>query len=461
MTHFSNARWTLPGPSSLYLIVWWDDAAARDIRRRVPLTSVMAQLDRWETSRRHALQEIAEALGQRMPERQPPSLGGRLTEQSRARVAEAFRTGRLVALQSTSGQHLLQPNEGPAGRPFPASGQSGNVSRQGGSSSPLAQPSKPITLSQQAFVQQFSTSKQHGVIDLNNLSAELATALQGAGVTQEQLRKLTGPGGQFKGAGFEKLFRFLDTLDSKPGDRKLDLGTKEAPSPVGVLNEAFKAEVARNLLSEQYAAPGSQAGKTQPRLTVETHAWSVPMEQRKASVELAVVGMSQFKYAEDNGLDGNIACFPTAKAQADLYNAKTHGKSAPTFNGPEDSIQVAYAEDAAGRVVVDVTQVRLGREYIDKCLDAGYPALVGLSYADKSYNNDKISDHYVTVFKRGYDAKGRLYYEFKDPGSSGDTGRLHVDKDTGKLFREGDGKTRFVRSVDYEVSQVRTYAGLD
>ncbi len=59
------------------------------------------------------------------------------------------------------------------------------------------------------------------------------------------------------------------------------------------------------------------------------------------------------------------------------------------------------------------------------------------------------------------DEKGRLYYEYKDPGDGGRTGRLYVDKDTGKLFKEGDKKTGFVGSADYEFTQVRTYKGLD
>jgi len=46
------------------------------------------------------------------------------------------------------------------------------------------------------------------------------------------------------------------------------------------------------------------------------------------------------------------------------------------------------------------------------------------------------------------------------PGDGGREGRLYVDAATGKLFKEGDHLTDFVRSSDYEVTQVRTYVGV-
>jgi hypothetical protein len=68
-----------------------------------------------------------------------------------------------------------------------------------------------------------------------------------------------------------------------------------------------------------------------------------------------------------------------------------------------------------------------------------------------------MTDHFITVDKRGYDDQNRLYYEYKDPGNGGRVGRLHVDELTGKLFKQGDGKTDYVHSADYQVTQVRTY----
>lgn len=316
-----------------------------------------------------------------------------------------------------------------------------------------------ITRSQ--FTQQFSTAKKHGVIDMNNLSPELSKALAGAGVSEAELRKLAGPDGQIKGAEFNKLFKVLDGFDTKPGNDRLDLGTQAAPSPAGALNDAFKSEVARNLAFAQYAQPGTKPAPEQSRLTVAANALVVPEKDRKPPVDLNMKGIDQYAYAKKHKLDGDTACFPTAKAQADQYNAGQFGKKAPAFNPPDQVIQMAYAEDSQGRVTVDSKQAALGRDYIDKCLDAGYPALVGLSYEDNRYNHDKLTDHFVTIDKRGYDDAGRLYYEFKDPGAGGRTGRLYADATTGKLFKEGDQKTRYVASSDYEVSQVRTYQGLD
>jgi hypothetical protein len=62
--------------------------------------------------------------------------------------------------------------------------------------------------------------------------------------------------------------------------------------------------------------------------------------------------------------------------------------------------------------------------------------------------------------RNGYDAQGRLCCDFKDLGDKGKTGRSYVDGETGKLFREGDGESSLVHSSDYQVSQVRTYAGV-
>jgi hypothetical protein len=36
-------------------------------------------------------------------------------------------------------------------------------------------------------------------------------------------------------------------------------------------------------------------------------------------------------------------------------------------------------------------------------------------------------------------------------------GRLYVDEDTGKLFKQGDHKGPYVHNADFEVTQVRTY----
>jgi hypothetical protein len=85
---------------------------------------------------------------------------------------------------------------------------------------------------------------------------------------------------------------------------------------------------------------------------------------------------------------------------------------------------------------------------------------VGVS--DGSYfheNYDRMTDHFVTIFARGYDKQGRLYYDFKDPGNNGKEGRLYVDKDTGKFFKEATSNRNSGYTADqyWEMTHVMTY----
>lgn len=316
------------------------------------------------------------------------------------------------------------------------------------------------SLTANAFAKQFT--KQHSVIDTNNLSTELKTKLQSLNVSEADLKKLAGADGQIKGSEFKKLFALVDGFDDKPGDKKVQLkdGSGQA-TPAAEFNQALLDEVKANRSQAQYVKPGTKSASTQTPLTVDANALTVDAKDRKPDVDLGVKGQSQYDYADKHGLDGDTACFATAVAQCESYNKKTFGKTTPKLNGPDQTIQVAYAEDKKGRLAVDPTQARIAREYIDKALDAGYPVLVGASYSDKNYNHDKMTDHFVTINRRGHDDQGRLFYEFKDPGDGGRTGRLYVDKDTGKLFKEGDKKGGYVANADYEVTQVRTYQGIE
>ncbi len=316
------------------------------------------------------------------------------------------------------------------------------------------------SLSSSAFAKQFSNSS---VIDTNNLSPALSAKLKEVGLSAADLQKVAGPDGQIKGAEFKKLFGLVDGFDANSKDKKIHLTDDKATEPnvAAELNQALLDEVKTNRSIAQYAKPGTRPAPKQTPLTVDKNALVVDKKDAKPEVDLNVKGMSQYDYADDMGLKGDKACFATAEAQCNKFNAKEYGTKAPKLNGADQSIQMAYAEDSKGRVAVDPNQAKLGLAYIDKALDAGYPALVGASYKDASYNHDKMTDHFVTINKRGTDEKGRLYYEYKDPGDGGRTGRLYVDKDSGKLFKEGDKKTGYVGSADYEFTQVRTYKGLD
>lgn len=317
---------------------------------------------------------------------------------------------------------------------------------------------KPLT--RDGFAKQFTG---HAVIDTNNVSADLTKKLGELGVSVADLKKVAGPDGQIKGDEFKALFKVVDAFDAKAGDSKLQLtGATNELNVAGQLNQALLEEVKNNRGFSQYAKPGSApAAAEQPALGIESNALKVDVKDRKAAVALPVVGIDQVAYGAQLKIDGQKACFQAAVAQVERYNDAAFGRNAPRLNDASQTIQMAYAEDELGALEVDPTQVKLGREYIDKALDVGAPVLVGVSYDDENFNLDKLTEHFVTIHKRGYDAEGRLFYEFKDPGAGGRTGRAYVDADSGKLFKVGDGKSEYVRSANYEFTQVRTYKGIE
>lgn len=97
MAHSLNARWTLPGPTSAYIIVRSTDAAAKGNRHRVPSATIIPALDGWLVSHEGTLQEIHDAL--EGPQPSPfAQLGSGRQARLKARLATAFRTGKLVAL---------------------------------------------------------------------------------------------------------------------------------------------------------------------------------------------------------------------------------------------------------------------------------------------------------------------------------------------------------------------------
>lgn len=314
-----------------------------------------------------------------------------------------------------------------------------------------------------------SWSSNHGVIDVNNLSTKVKDQLGASksGVTEADLRAVAGTDGQIKGKDeFAELHKLLDKADGASDgvattkSKNIKDGTV-SDGKTAALYGALNDEVTANRALPQYTQPGAKAAPAQDRMTVDKNAFAEPdASKRLPEVDLKMKGVDQFDLYPGDADKGGKACFEAAVKQCSDYNSKTHGKKAPKLNGPNEAIQVAYAEDKKGRVAVDPTQAKIGREYIDKALDAGYPAVVGVSYTDDSYNNDKMTDHFVTIHKRGYDDKGRLYYEFKDPGDNARTGRLYVDQTTGKMFKEGDLKGGYVGNLDYNVTQVRTYEGL-
>jgi hypothetical protein len=306
-----------------------------------------------------------------------------------------------------------------------------------------------------------SLAARHGVLDLNHLGGAVTKALAGSGVTRADLEAIAGPDGQIKGGKeFAALHALLDKADGRAdgiaSSRTVRADGTVAQSASAALLLAIQADVAVNRKLSQYAQPGTAPAPTQARLTVAANALKVDPKDQKP-VDLKMKGVDQFSLYPGDSDKGGKACYEAAVKACTSHNAKTHGKDAPQLAGPDDAIQIGYAEDGNGRLAIDEAQAARGRAYIDKALDAGLPAVAGVSYADEGYNNDLLTDHFITIDKRDYDDQGRLYYEFKDPGAGGAAYRLYVDADSGKLFKEGDQKGAYVKNADYEVTQVRTY----
>jgi hypothetical protein len=273
-------------------------------------------------------------------------------------------------------------------------------------------------------IDQFSDElgKDHGVIDVNNMSTELKSEMENAGISQEELKRIAGPDGQIKtykkaDGEFRKLFKAVDRFETKksPKDFRLqNMARIDEPfTSSGRLYEALKNEVQRNRQLPIYQKPGTFRAEDMKTLTEKDADQYLKSERTLKPIHLKMEGIDQMKLSEDHEKN-NKSCFPAAERQAVDYNKKTFKDKAPHLNGYSQAIQIAYAEDKSGKVVVDPNQFEAGKNYIDKCLQKGYPVLVGLSHGnEKSGNRDgNITDHFVTINGRGYDEDGRLYYSF-------------------------------------------------
>ncbi len=303
---------------------------------------------------------------------------------------------------------------------------------------------------------------KHPVIDTHNMSKGLTDAFKAAGIDP---RTAAGVDGRIDSkADWQRLHGLLDAADGS-ADGKATSKTRDAAggvvdSPIAGLRSAIDGEVKSNAAKPEYMKPGSKPAPEQTPLDVSTDALKVAPGDQKPPVALNVPYKFQFDLYPGDDVKGGKACFEAATLQANTHNqSKFKAADRPKLAGGDEAIQVAYAEDADGRVAVDPNQAKVARAYIDEQLDKGRPLLVGVSYADDSYNADKMTDHFVTISGRGYDADGRLYYTYKDPGAGAayQDGRFYVDQATGKLFKQGDQKGNYVQHSDYELTQVRTY----
>lgn len=172
----------------------------------------------------------------------------------------------------------------------------------------------------------------------------------------------------------------------------------------------------------------------------------------KGDIHLTVPFWSQ--YEAGHGFEpGDTACYQAARTMALAAGA--------TVAGSEHRIQIGLSEDGDGRLAIDSAAARQGRQYIDRELEAGRPVVVGVSHADKSYNVDKLTDHFVVITGRKREADGSMTYLYHDPasGSSGSdahaNNRFKVEPDTGKFYRDGQIATGYVVKRRFEVAMIR------
>lgn len=266
---------------------------------------------------------------------------------------------------------------------------------------------------------------------------------------------MAGPDGLLRGREFSKLYARLP-----PSER----------TTTGAVFNALKAEVARSAADPRLAQPdAAKAHGLHPFLTLDAE---VMPEADRVARDLGLAAKSQYAYAAeykaahpDDTMSPDHFCKRTCDHLVDSYLREKLGNNAPRAADWHSAIQVATAEDTKGRIQADPLQAQIGRNYIDSCLDKGYPVTVGVSFKDreaaggKEVNNDRITDHFVVVSGRGHEPDGRTYYAFKDP-ADGSTGKFYVDRESGVLFRAPRQPGKDVDSKQYQVSQVRTYNGV-
>ncbi|GIW72809.1 MAG: hypothetical protein KatS3mg102_2351 [Planctomycetota bacterium] len=177
-------------------------------------------------------------------------------------------------------------------------------------------------------------------------------------------------------------------------------------------------------------------------------------------VALDVPWISQFDTTGRVERPGDTACYRAATRMVREYLANQGIDAA--LEDVWDRIDVGRRERTrAGRVVTDRAAAQAARNYIDRCLEAGLPVIVGVSCeAGNAYNANPVTDHFVVITGRGVDAEGRPYYTYNDPSVTErerGSGRM-VLNEQGNLVKDGrtDGQG-LVADRHWEVSEVRTW----
>lgn len=283
----------------------------------------------------------------------------------------------------------------------------------------------------------------HGALEPANLSTQTAAALSLAGLSAQALAALEQSSAAKAGRRADGRIDSIDEL----AEIESVVG-RAAPQLASTIREALLGELRRHSVRPLSAEDG---------LVLPDAA-----KPFFKAVALDVRGINQISLSED-AEKAQKMCFDGAVKQAEQFFDGQHQRR-PQLADRGARIQVALSEVVSGGVEIDGAAALRARDYIDACLDKGRPVIVGVSCVAIASErvNEGITDHFVTISGRGLDDAGRVFYEFRDPGAGGATGRLYVDPDSGKLFKPGAtaANTPYVGHMAYEVSQVRTWRDL-
>jgi len=281
-----------------------------------------------------------------------------------------------------------------------------------------------------------------GTFELSRLDPAASAQLARLGITAEDLRALADDQGRIRGAGaVNQLFRHIDALDSDGSGASYD---RTRPVSVGGpvtsadLTRAGQAEDLLARLFVPYEQPFTLYNDASSALRPETP----PRE-----VSLGVNHITQWD---------STSCYKACRRMLSRFDAKADRR----INSGAESHYMARAENNNGAITGARDDFARGVTYIDRCLEAGRPVIVGLSHSNKDYNLDRITDHFVIIKGRGVDEEGRVYYTYDDPATSGVNreGRFFVDPRSSMLFRPPTFEhPRRVDERGYQVSQVVTY----
>lgn len=285
-----------------------------------------------------------------------------------------------------------------------------------------------------------SALSQQGEFDLAALDAAAWQELGTLGVAVDRLRGRAGADLRLRGPDdLRALFRLLATLDDDGDPQRLEMAllgegrppvTTRAGAAYALLQRCFQpysGELSDLQLTD--AAPAASL------YALPFHAAELPVRTHKQAPR---------------------ECFVSAKTMLNRFKRGL----ADGLNDVTGAHYMARVEDARGRIAGYREDFDAGRRYIDHCLLSGTPVIVGVSYKRDNYNLDGLTDHFIVITGRHTDEEGRLFYTFNEPGNGKSGYRLYVDARSGRLFKPATRPRGYVDEMQFQVTQVRTFAAM-